>query len=303
MCLGPIWTQYFPPKNSAPITSRNLASQSGEIFIITGGSSGIGLELCKILYAARGKIYILTRTKSNAEASIKSIEESTSRNATQKSGELIFIYMDLEDLESVKNAAREFAQKEKRLDVLFSNVGVASVKGKTTKQGIEYHFGVNNVGHVLLEKPLRPVLSQTAKVMPKDSVRVVWSASILVELMAPKGGVRIESLDSLSKDFVASELSKREGKQTGVVSIAGNPGSYVTNVWRTTPGYLYYPFRLLLRSPIHGAYTYLWMAFSDEIKMEDAIAGRYGMCDGRWHLGQRLDELLALKVKEEVGTG
>ncbi|KAF2256035.1 NAD(P)-binding protein [Trematosphaeria pertusa] len=314
--LATIWSQFFPPKNP-PITENNVPSLSGKVFIVTGGSSGIGYELSKILYGAGGKVYILSRTKSNVEAAIAKIKSEVHPTEGKELGGLEFIHMDLEDLASVQSAAKEFVAKEARLDVLFNNAGVAHLPAeKRTKQGLEYHHGVNSVGHVLLSKLLMPILSETAKKSPPNSARVVWPASIMVELTSPAGGVLVSQLDTPSPKidehysaskaanwFAASEFAKRSGRETGVVSIAGNPGSFVTNVWRSTPGFLYYPFLPLLRKPVQGAYTYLWMGFSEEVNMDEAVAGRYATCDGRWHPGQREDLLLALKSEEEGGTG
>ena len=42
----------FPP--SPTLTEDNLPSQAGKVFIITGGTSGIGYELCRILYQIGG---------------------------------------------------------------------------------------------------------------------------------------------------------------------------------------------------------------------------------------------------------
>jgi NAD(P)-dependent dehydrogenase (short-subunit alcohol dehydrogenase family) len=311
-----IWTQFFPPSRSAQFTEKTIPSQKNKVFIVTGGSSGIGFELSKILYGAGARVYILTRSESNAKEAIKSIEESFKNvDGIELGSSLKFIHMDLEDLASVQSAAREFASEESQLNVLFNNAGVANVRGKT-KQGLEYQYGVNSVGHVLLERLLKPILTSTASTAPANSVRVVWPTSILVELMAPPGGVPINRLDHPSDDitehycaskvgnwYVASEFAKRTGSQTGVVSIAGNPGSYQSNIWRNAPWYLYYPYIPLLRKSIFGAYTYLWMALSEEVTLDEAIAGRYATCDGRWHPGQRKDLLLALKGKNEGGTG
>ena len=312
-----IWTQFSPPTNSASITEHNITPQTGKVFIVTGGSSGIGFELSSILYAAGGKVYILSRTKSNVESAIERIEQEHSTIPRNKIGSLLFIHLDLEDLQSVKNAALSFMVKEDRLDVLYCNAGLVVVPGEPkTKQGLELHLGVNCVAHILLERMLLPVLKATAKISPADSVRVIWASTVLVELGAPKGGVVISELDKPSTNtnnnyamskaaiwFAASELSKRYGKDTGVVNIAGNPGTYVTNAWRTTPSYVYYPFRPAMRHPKFGAYTYLWMGLSDEITMEDAIEGRYAICNGRWHPGQRQDLVLAIRDFEEGGTG
>lgn len=45
------------------------------------------------------------------------------------------------------------------------------------------------------------------------------------------------------------------------------------------------------------------MGLSDEVTLEDAAAGRYAMCDGRWHPGQRSDLVAATRSVNEGGSG
>ncbi|KAI2608564.1 putative steroid dehydrogenase [Hypoxylon fragiforme] len=324
-----LWTQFFPPRNGAPLTESNLPSQAGRVFIVTGGSSGLGFELTRILYHAGGKVYVLTRSKEHAEDAFTRIQSSQSKrrenapeqDATNTQGSLEFIHMDLTDFTTIKTAACEFLEREGpdgRLDVLFNNAGTGAVKdAPPTRQGLEYHFAVNSLGPYLLTQLLIPILSSTVRKSPQDSVRVVWPASCLVDLGSPKTGIRKEFLQntesvkdqnelySTSKTatwFVASEFARRQAN-TGIVQIAGNPGNYITNIWRSTSRLLYYVLWPILRDPVHGAETYLWMGFSQSVTMDDAVAGRYAICDGRWHPGQREDLLLALRSVEEGGSG
>ncbi|AEO71519.1 uncharacterized protein THITE_2123993 [Thermothielavioides terrestris NRRL 8126] len=325
MSLAAIWTQFFPPRNGAPVTEANLPSQAGKVFIVTGGSSGLGYELARILYGAGGKVYILTRSKQHVDDAISRIRafyEGRSDTA-RRSGSLHFIFMDLMDLATVKAAAQEFLDRESgpaaRLDILFNNAGTGALnKAPPTRQGHEYHFGVNSLGGFLLARLLTPILSQTARQAPDGCVRVVWPASCLVDLMTPKGGIRSEflrdpgtvtdanELYSSSKAanwFVATEFARRQPEGEGVLHIAGNPGNYRSNIWRHTPALLYWALRPILRDPVHGAETYLFMAFSESVTLSDAVAGRYVICDGRWHPGQRQDLLLALRGLNEGGSG
>lgn len=173
----------------------------------------------------------------------------------------------------------------------------------------------NALGGFLLTQHLLPLLSRTPGV-----ARVVFAASVLVEMSAPASGVRSDwlrdpgcvtdyiELYSQSKAgvwFLASEFARRRaGEGGGVLFVAGNPGTYNTNIWRYTPGWLVWLCRPLLRDEsVHGADTYLWMRFSESVTLGDAAAGRYAMCDGRWHPGQRDDLLLALRSREEGGSG
>jgi NAD(P)-dependent dehydrogenase (short-subunit alcohol dehydrogenase family) len=321
--LSAIWTQFFPPRNGAPITESNLADQAGKVFIVTGGSSGLGYELSRILYGAGGTVYMLTRSQEHADhatARIKAVYAERD-DTEERRGSLHFISMDLTDLATVKAAAEEFLRRETRLDVLFNNAGTGALQNApATRQGLEYHFGVNSVGGFLLARLLTPVLSQTARNTPPGSVRVVWPASCLVDMMTPANGIRhsflqdtttvtdqneLYSSSKAANWFVASEFARRgtPGGGSGVLHIAGNPGNYDSNIWRATPALLYWLLWPILRDPVHGAETYLFMGFSEEVTLEDAAAGRYVICDGRWHPGQRADLLLALRGVEEGGSG
>ncbi|KAI1770657.1 putative steroid dehydrogenase [Hypoxylon cercidicola] len=248
------WTQFFPPRDGAPLTEANLPNQAGKVFIVTGGSSGIGYELSRILYGAGGKVYMLTRSKEHAEDAISRIRAhyADDSDRSSKTGSLEFIYMDLIDFTTVKAAAQQFLDSEGpdgRLDVLFNNAGTGALKdAPKTLQGHKYHFSTNSLGPYLLTRLLAPILSQTAKTAPKDSVRVVWTASVLVELMSPKDGVRKEYLQDpfsirnqnelygsskAANWFLASEFARRQPE-------AGVFGSGVVHLGSGQPGELFH---------------------------------------------------------------
>lgn len=316
-----LWTQWFPPHG--PLGEKNLSSQAGKVFVVTGGASGLGYVLSRILYGAGGKVYILTRSKERADQAIARIKSFYGEKDHGKQlGSLEFIHMDLMDFDTVKSAALEFLRREGpdgRLDVLFNNAGTGGRKNAPKgAQGHEYHMATNTLGGFILTQHLLPILSRTASLTPPGTVRVVSAASILVEMNAPPSGISKEWMQDASavKDyiqlysqskagvwFLASEFARRQS-QTGVLFIAGNPGTYNTNMWQYTPTLLYWFFRVLMRDESeHGADTYLWMGFSESVTIDDAVAGRYAICDGRWHPGQRSDLLLALRNETEGGTG
>lgn len=125
----------------------------------------------------------------------KAIEGIKARAPNSK-GQLIFLHLDLDDLTTIKATADAFLKENDRLDVLWNNAGVMiPPQGSKTKQGYEKQLGTNNVASFLLTKLLQPILAQTAKIAPKDSVRVVWVSSSAAEFLAPKGGVELTNLD------------------------------------------------------------------------------------------------------------
>ena len=303
------YTQFFPP--NPPLTGSQLPNQAGKVFIVTGGSSGIGFELAKILYNAGGTVYIMTRTESSALKAIEDIKASAV--STSNPGIIKFIHLNLADLSTIPASVAAFKAAETRLDVLFNNAGVGLPVDQKTNQDLESHFGINCVGPFLLTKLLLPTLTSTAAQTPPNSVRIIWTSSVLVDMMAPTGGVNIKQLAhpdnnrsehySASKAgnwFLASEYHRRF-QDTGIVSLTQNPGTLRTDIWRSAPGHLYWPFYPLMGRSVDGAHTNLWAGFSEDITLEDG--GRYAIPRGRWHPNPRKDILLALKTKESGGTG
>ena len=313
--------QFSPPPPA--FTTRDVSSLSSKVYIVTGGNSGIGKELVQVLYGQSAIVYVLTRDSDKTKAVFNQITASC--KPSTEGGELHFIHVELSDLDSVRTAASEFLGKRDRLDGLFLNAGVAHYEDEArkkkglptlTKQGFEWHVGVNTLAHFLLQQLLQPVLQQTAESSDRaGSVRVVWPASIMVEQMAPRWGVPTDFLHnpdkyraidfnySISKTvnwYLAAVSARRTAGLDKVVYIAVNPGSYTTSVWRTTPGLIKTMIWWLLRQTEGSSTTYLWAAFSPEVTIADAENGRYGICDGRWHPGQRADLVLGMK---KGGTG
>lgn len=308
--MGVKLTQFFPP--SPTYTEKDIGSQKGKVFIVTGGSAGIGLATAKILYSKGGIVYIASRSLAKIEAVIKEIKAIP---ADHSGGVLKSLYLDLNDLTIVAKAASTFLAQETRLDVLFNNGGVGHVPaGSVTAQGYEAQVGTNCLGPFLFTKLLLPVLRQTAKSLSPASVRVVFASSSIIDLQGPTGGISLEELQpgkhgqvpadnySISKAgnwLLASEFDKLVRKD-GIVCVTQNPGNLNTAGWNNTR-VLKFIFQPLLYDAIYGAYTMLWCGLSDNVKLEDG--GRYAIPWGRWHTDPRKDILESLKTKEEGGTG
>lgn len=113
----------------------------------------------------------------------------------ESKGELIFLKVDLEDLNSVKVAAHEFLSKESCLHVLWHNAAVLlPPRGSKTKQDWDLQLGVNCLAPFLFTKLLTPALISAAKTAPEGSVRVMFVSSSAAYLFAPPGGVEMVKL-------------------------------------------------------------------------------------------------------------
>lgn len=162
-----------------------------QVFIVTGGSGGLGKELVTILYQRNAKVYIAARSESKTRAAIEEIQ----RVHPNSTGQLIYLHLQLDDLTTIKKSADEFLAKESRLDVLWNNAGVmVPPQGSKTVQGYELQLGTNNLGHFLFTHFLRPVLAKTAQTAPKNSVRVIWVSSSAADA-APTPAIDFDNMD------------------------------------------------------------------------------------------------------------
>lgn len=308
--MGTAWSQIFPP--APTFTEQDLASQKGKTFLITGGGSGAGLELAKILYSAGGNVFITSRTETKAKLAIESIKTST---ADRAAGHADYIVLDYTDLATVKASATEFLAKcNGRLDVLWNNAGVSlsAPHGSKSAQGHDLIMSTNCLGPLLFTRHILSALTATAAdTTAKASVRIVWTTSFSVDGEAPTGGFKMEDVKTpkdrdatyaISKTgnwFLASELG-REFAPKGILCLAQNPGNMDTPLLKDLEWWRSWA-RLLLYPPRMGAYTELYAGLSDELGMEDV--GGYVLPWGRKHPAPREDLLECLKGRDEGGTG
>jgi len=108
---------------------------------ITGGTSGIGLEMTRKLLREEHQVTLLVRNVRKAEAL---------RNDLPNEVNLHIIPCDLANLSNVRNAANELLQTMTRVDVLINNAGGLFDERSLSDDGFEQHFAVNHLGHFFL---------------------------------------------------------------------------------------------------------------------------------------------------------
>ncbi|KAI1771522.1 NAD(P)-binding protein [Hypoxylon cercidicola] len=308
--MGAQWSQFFPPTPS--LTESNLEPQDGKVFLVTGGYSGIGLELVKVLYGAHGRVYIAGRSPDKAQ---RAIEDIRAANPSSR-GSLEFLHLELDDLNSVKESAREFRTKESKLHVLWNNAGVSwPPLGSVSKQGTELQLATNCIGPFLLTQLLLPLLEKAVADSPAASVRVVWTSSHIVDLQPPAGGIDMATVRTPPQDrglnyintkvgncLLSCELARRVGPSRGIVSVAQNPGGAATNLFRDNlwMKYLAYP---LLNSARKTAYTELYAGLSSDITMEKngCYVHPFGRIAHETDINK--DRLEATRTEEDGGSG
>ena len=120
---------------------------AGKTALVTGGYSGIGLELAKAFAKKGARVIIPVRTPQKAAETLADI-----------SGDVTTHEMDLADLASVRRFAQTVIENNPRLDFLINNAGIMACPETRVGPGWEAQFGVNHMGHFALSKALWPLL-------------------------------------------------------------------------------------------------------------------------------------------------
>ena len=130
-------------------------SLTGKQAIVTGASSGLGVETTRVLALAGANVVLAVRN-------VKAGEEVAAQLRAKLpagSGALEVRALDLSDLASVKKFTDSWG--ERPLHLLINNAGVMATPESKTAQGFELQTGTNHLGHFALTTGLLPALERS----------------------------------------------------------------------------------------------------------------------------------------------
>ncbi len=125
---------------------------SAKTVLITGASSGIGIETARALLHAGANVILAVRDARKGATVAQELRESTGNRR------ISVLLLDLTSLASIRQAVAQCLQQWPKLDILINNAGIAAAPQGMTGDGFEMHFGINHVGHFLLTSLLLPAL-------------------------------------------------------------------------------------------------------------------------------------------------
>lgn len=138
-----------------------LPSLEKKTVAITGCTSGTGLVAAKVsVRKGASHVIMLNRPSeraTKAEAQVKA-EITNGQDTTVET-----IPCDLQDFDSVKEAANQVKSKYKQVDVLINNAGIMAMDDKATKDGYDVQMQTNHLSHFLLSKELFPLLAKSGQ--------------------------------------------------------------------------------------------------------------------------------------------
>eukprot|EP00798_Chlamydomonas_sp_ICE-L_P007352 gene7352-475_t len=252
----------------------------GLTVIITGPTSGIGLETAAAMVRRGAKVVLACRNLAKGDE-LKAKLEAQAKDLGHEGSKIEVMKLDVSCLKSVRDFADTWEKSGRELHILINNAGIfnMAVSREQTSEGFEAHMASNYLGHYLLTLLLVPALKRGAasENATNSSARVVHVASSM-HLLVPDG-VKVsdphysksryssETLYAQSKlcqIMFAREMRRRLGPETNIQVFAIHPGMVLTDVVRTLPDFMQRLYKFLmsfiLLTPSQGARASVYCA-------------------------------------------
>ena len=241
---------------------------SDKVALITGCSSGIGIETARALHATGAKLFLGVRDISKGQSALSDI---------LKPGRVELLKMDLNSLDSVRAAAAEFLKKSDTLNLLINNAGIMATPEGKTADGFESQFGTCHLAHFLLFQLLKPDLIASSSSSFNSRVIILSSSGHRT------AGVRFDDYNFEKDDYspwvaygqaktsniyMANEIDRRYGTR-GLHALSIMPGGIMTRLQTHVPESIKALWdsdevKKQFKSPQQGAATTVYAALSKE---------------------------------------
>lgn len=255
------------------VSSRpsGTASAAEKVFVVSGGSGGIGRVTARELARWGGTVIIIGRDPDRgreAEQEIRAFGSTASA----------FFAADLASQTDVRRVAAEIMARHPRIDVLVNNAGGMRRSHKRSADGIEMTFALNHLGYYLFTRELLPALraAPAARIVNVASRAHEGTQLDFDDLQNERryNGLRAYKRSKLANLHFTYELARRLAG-TAVTVNALHPGFVATDIGARSDWMATIAWRLATLFAINveeGAQTSLHLATAPEV---EGITGKY----------------------------
>lgn len=244
-------------KNGKAVQHTSSEPMTGKICVVSGATSGVGLEAAKKLAAGGARLLLVCRNPGKAERVKLELEQEYHH-------EVDVVIADFARLSDVRTAAASIRERVEKIDVLINSAGLHSTKRRITQDGMELVFQVNHVASFLFTMLLKDLVAKS------EQGRIIQVNSEGHRF----GGLKLNDLDWRKRPYLglaaygASKTAQlmtvmtlaEQLKDRNVTINAMHPGGVKTNIGSNN-GWLY-------RAWLHGV---IWHSLKDPVISGNAL--------------------------------
>jgi NADP-dependent 3-hydroxy acid dehydrogenase YdfG len=193
----------------------------GKVVLITGGSTGIGAEVARLLAARGARVAVAARRADQLEAVVAEI--------AAQGGDAKAYTLDVTDKRQVEAVVAAVVTDFGRLDVLINNAGLMPIRPMSEVNTDEWDAMID----VNLKGTLYGIAAALPRFLAQDSGHIINLSSVAgVKVFAPGGTVYSGTKFAVSA--ISEGLRQEVGDKVRVTSIA--PGAVDSDLKHSTSG-------------------------------------------------------------------
>jgi len=240
----------------------------GKVGVITGASSGLGLETAKQLAGQGAEIVMVCRDRTRGERARSQVAEVASARPP------VLMLADLSAQAELRRVAEEIRDRYDAVDILINNAGGAFNSRERSADGLELTWATNHLAPFLLTDLLLPALVAAPAGRVVNVTSEIYSRKLDLENLQGErkysyfGAYRTSKLGNV---LFTTELARRiDGSGVSVISVSPGPArtnfggggpsgvmGVVTGVMKRTP---------VFKSADQAAEGIVWAATAPELE-------------------------------------
>ncbi len=266
---------------------------AGKVFLITGGTEGIGKAASKEIASRGATIALIGRNKEKTDGVAETLRAAGAERVET-------IIADMSKIAAVRDAAKRFKEHFDRLDVLINNAGAVFLTRQFSPDGYEMTFALNHLAYFVLTNEVLDLLKKT------PGSRVVSTSSgahaggridfdDIAKCPSGRTGFQAYCDSKLANILFTRELAhKLDGSKT--TANCYHPGFVESGFGKNNTGFLASAISvtasLFARTPEKGAETLVWLATSPDA----------GSTSGEYFMDKRVKKTKAIANDRALAT-